>query len=72
MAADACNAEVVAGPAEATVMGNIGVVLSALGEIDGLYGIRKAVSESAELKCYAPDNGTEWENAYKEYIKILN
>ena len=53
-------------------MGNIGVVLSALGEIDGLYGIRKAVSESAELKRYAPDNGTEWENAYKEYIKILN
>ena len=72
MAADACNAEVVAGPAEATVMGNIGVVLLALGEIDGLYGIRKAVSESAELKRYAPDNGTEWENAYKEYIKILN
>lgn len=71
MAADACNAEVLAGPTEATVMGNIGVVLSALGEIDGLKGIRKAVSDSTELKRYMPNNSCDWERAYADYLKII-
>lgn len=71
MAADACGAEVLAGPAEATVMGNIAVCLSALGEIDDFAGIRKTVSESAELKRYLPEDSAVWETAYSDYLKIL-
>lgn len=71
MAADACNAEVLAGPTEATVMGNIAVCYEALGEIEGFDGIRQTVTASTELKKYAPQNNDEWEKAYERYIKIL-
>lgn len=71
MTSDACNVKVLAGPTEATVMGNIAVVYNALGEIEDLKGIRKAVSNSTDLKCYEPKENEVWENAYKEYVKIL-
>ena len=72
MAADACNAEVLAGPSEATVMGNIAVCFDALGEIEGFAGIRKAVSESTELKRYEPKENSAWEKAYEDYLKAVN
>ena len=71
MAADACNAEVLAGPSEATVMGNIAVCYAALGEIKDFAGIRQTVSDSTELKRYTPQNNEEWEKAYEDYLKIL-
>lgn len=72
MASDACNVQVLAGPSEATVMGNIAVVLSALGELKGLTEIRKAVSNSTELKEYTPKNSEAWEKAYDNFVGILN
>ena len=72
LTADACNAEVLAGPAEATVTGNIAVAYSALGEIGGLKEIRKVVSSSTELKSYKPENSGEWEQHYKTFLKILS
>ena len=71
MTADACNVEVLAGPTEATVMGNIAVAYCALGEIEGFAGIRKAVTDSTELKRYTPNQNTAWEKAYEDYLKIL-
>ncbi len=71
MAADACGVEVVAGPAEATVMGNTAVALAALGEIKDFKGIRQAVINSAELKHYSPENSAEWEKAYEVYKKVI-
>lgn len=71
MTADACNVEVSAGPTEATVMGNIGVVYTALGELENLADIRRAVANSTELKKYKPQNNAEWEKAYAEYIRAV-
>lgn len=72
MTADACNVEVLAGPTEATVMGNIAVAYNALGELKDFKAIRKAVSDSTELKHYFPANSEAWEKAYEDYVKILN
>ncbi len=72
MTADACNAEVLAGPAEATVMGNIAVAYYALGEIKDFADIRKTVSDSTDLKRYVPENADLWEKAYSEYLKVTN
>lgn len=72
MASDACNVQVLAGPSEATVMGNIAVVLAALGELNGLSEIRRAVSNSTELKEYTPKDNAAWEKAYADFVKILN
>ncbi|MCQ2449501.1 MAG: rhamnulokinase [Clostridia bacterium] len=71
LTADACNVEVLAGPTEATVMGNIAVVCYALGELKDLTDIRKAVSDSTELKQYLPQNSEAWEKAYADYLKVL-
>ena len=71
MTADACNVKVLAGPDEATVMGNIGVAFYALGEIKDFKHLRKVTSASTSLKQYDPQNNELWEKAYGEYIKIL-
>ena len=68
----ACNVEVLAGPSEATVMGNIAVAYTALGDIKDLKDIRRVVSNSTELNQYLPENSEAWEEPYKEYLKILN
>ena len=72
LTADACNAEVLAGPTEATVMGNIAVGYYALGEIKDFADIRKTVSNSTDIKHYSPENPEAWEEAYERYLKIMN
>ena len=72
LTADACNAEVLAGPTEATVMGNIAVAYYALDEIKDFADIRKTVSNSTDIKHYLPENPEAWEEAYEHYLKIMN
>ncbi len=71
MTADACNVEVLAGPSEATVMGNIAVAYAALGEIGSFEEIRRVVSDSTELKQYLPKDNAAWETAYADYKKVI-
>ena len=70
MTADATGRRVVAGPVEATAMGNIAVQLMALGEIEGLSGIRKTVMASADTKEYMPSGAPGWEEAYRTFKKV--
>jgi rhamnulokinase/L-fuculokinase len=72
LTANACNAEVLAGPTEATVIGNIAVVYYALGEIKDFADIRKVVSNSTEIKHYTPDDSAAWDKAYEKYLEIIN
>ena len=71
MTAAACNVKVLAGPTEATVMGNIGVTFCALGEIKDFEEMRKVSIASTDLKIYEPENSDVWEKAYDDYLKIL-
>ena len=71
MTSDACAVKVLAGPTEATVMGNIAVAFYALGEIKDGKDIRKIVSASTELKVYEPQDSDAWEEAYKNYLKVI-
>ena len=70
MTSDACNVNVLAGPTEATVMGNIAVAYNALGEIADFTEIRKVVSQSTEIKTYTPQGSELWENAYRDYLRV--
>lgn len=72
MTADACNIMVVAGPAEATAMGNIAVQLIAAGEIKDLKQARKFVQNSVELKEYRPKDATLFEQEYHQFKLILS
>lgn len=44
--------KVIAGPGEATAIGNIGAQMIASGVYEDLWMFRKAVSESFDVKCY--------------------
>ena len=70
MAASSCGIEVLAGPTEATALGNVGVQFMALGEIDGLKGLRKVILNGFEGKRYAPEQAAEWDRAYAEFLKV--
>jgi rhamnulokinase len=71
MTANACDIEVIAGPTEATVMGNIAVQFIALGEIKNLTEARRIIRNSTKMKIYKPVQNEEWQKAYIEYEKLL-
>ena len=68
-AADATGKKVIAGPAEATAIGNILMQAKATGQIKTLAEARKLVCNSFELKQYQPQNTSLWEKQYKKLHK---
>jgi len=69
--ADACDRPVVAGPIEATAIGNILVQAMATGDIKSLAEARGVVLESFEVKRYEPLQVKRWEQAYVRFKEIL-
>jgi rhamnulokinase len=60
LTADACGIPVVAGPAEATALGN--ALVQAMGDrrVRGLLEAREVVRESAVVQVFAPSGNTDW------------
>lgn len=71
LTADACGKKVTAGPAEATVFGNIALQLIALGELKDLKEARKVTLNSPDISNYEPKEKENWDKAYETYISIL-
>ena len=71
MTAAACGVEVLAGPAEATVTGNIAVQLMHLGEIKDLWQARKVIRDSVPVASYQPETPEEWDAHYDQYLKAI-
>ena len=71
MTADACKVPVIAGPVEATAMGNAVVQMMALGEIRDVWDGRKVVAASEEPKHYLPQNSQSYDDAYARFVSIL-
>lgn len=71
MTADSCGIEVVAGPIEATVLGNIAVQLIASGDIRDIAEARKIIADSEELKLYSVKDNSAWSEAYERFCKIV-
>jgi rhamnulokinase len=70
-AADAMQRPVVAGPIEATAMGNILMQALALGHISSLAQGREVVRNSFRVRTYDPGDAAPWEDAYGRYLKLL-
>ena len=68
--ANATGSRVVAGPIEATALGNIAVQLMAQGAIASLAQAREVIAASSELKYYEPQDRELWEAALKQYRTI--
>ncbi len=70
--ADATGLPVVAGPAEATAMGNIMVQALGLGYVRSLSEIRSVVRRSVELKMYTPREREDWEGAFARFQELID
>lgn len=67
MTADATGLEVVAGPAEATAVGNLAVQALACGQLAGPGHIRDLVLRSCTLKTYRPKEAELWNKKIESY-----
>jgi rhamnulokinase len=67
MTADACGRPVIAGPVEATSIGNILVQAMATGDVASLADARAIVRNSFEVKRYQPIDTAKWDEAYGKF-----
>jgi rhamnulokinase len=70
-AASATNHRVVAGPVEATAIGNILMQMLAVGQIASLDEGRAVVQRSFPVETYHPQHQSAWAEAYARFLKIL-
>jgi len=68
--ADATGCEVVAGPVEATALGNILIQAIALGWLSSLKEGRALVRRSFDVTTYRPDNTPPWDEACRRYLAL--
>jgi rhamnulokinase/L-fuculokinase len=69
--ADANGRRVIAGPVEATVLGNVALQLIAAGQIKDLKEARRIIGQSPDITRYEPGDVDAWEEAYKRYKEII-
>ena len=72
LAAQACNVPVIAGPVEATAIGNLLAQMMAVGAIKDLAEARRVVANSFEMKHYEPTTErAAWDEAYARFCKLV-
>ena len=69
-AADATGRTVVAGPVEATAIGNILVQALALGHVSTLSEARALVRRSFDVETFEPSDTSAWDEAYERYLAL--
>jgi len=68
--ANATGLPVIAGPMEATAVGNLLVQAMGLGLISSLDELRAIVRESFPLRRYEPKDGPQWQAAYERFQEV--
>ena len=68
--ANALGIPVIAGPSEATAIGNIMIQAKAAGCVDSLTEMRQIIRDSIPLEEFLPENKSEWEKAYLKFLEI--
>jgi rhamnulokinase len=71
LTSDATGKQVIAGPVEATAIGNALVQAIALGHLGSLVEGRKLVANSFPLQTYNPLSTGSWDDAYERFTKLL-
>lgn len=66
--ANSLNIPVIAGPSEATAIGNILVQALALGKINDVSELRQIVKNSFPILEFKPENTKKWNDAYYNYL----
>lgn len=71
MTANACGIPVIAGPVEATVLGNAMVQFIAAGEFSDLSQARQALIRSVKPEVYEPRDIESWNQAYDKFCGCI-
>ncbi|MBX6313847.1 MAG: rhamnulokinase [Isosphaeraceae bacterium] len=69
--ADACGRPVLAGPVEATAMGNLLMQAMGRGRISSLADLRAVVAHSFPVRTYEPRDPAAWDEAAGRFTKLL-
>jgi rhamnulokinase len=69
--ANSIGIPVVAGPSEATAIGNIMMQAKAVGLVNSLHEMRSVIKASVTPEVYMPGDKEDWNDAYKKFIAIL-
>ena len=72
MTAGANGRKVIAGPVEATALGNIAVQLMALGEIKDVKEARQIIADSETTYEYLPQDTEKWNTAYEKFKTFIH
>lgn len=72
MTANAIGIPVVAGPGEATAIGNIMMQAKGLGIVDSLQEIRDIISNSVSPEIFYPEDTGLWDTKYDQFLTIIN
>jgi rhamnulokinase/L-fuculokinase len=70
--ASCCNLPVIAGPAEATALGNIIIQLQALGDITDIAEGRKLIAGTEPLKTYMPVSADDWDSGFERFSMLVS
>ena len=70
-AANATGRPVVAGPVEATALGNVLLQMLAVGQIKSLREGRELVRRSFPVETYEPQDTAVWAEAYQRFLPLL-
>lgn len=69
--ADATGLPVIAGPVEATAIGNIAVQAMGAGQLSSLDDVRQLVRRSFEMRTYEAGERGPWDEAYDRFLRLL-
>ena len=72
MAADAAKRRVVAGPVEATAIGNLVMQAVAHGAIGSIAQAREIIRASFEVQEYRPRQTDVWDEAYERFQQLVS
>ena len=70
LAANATGRPVLAGPVEATAIGNLLIQAIALGELDSLAGLRSVVRQSFPIQTFQPQASDQWRQARERFAAL--
>ncbi len=71
LTADATQRKVIAGPVEATAIGNIMIQALARGFVKSIDEAREIIRKSFEVSVYEPRSEISWNDAYSKYLEIM-
>lgn len=71
-AADACGRRVVAGPIEATAIGNLMMQALADGSVSSIAEAREVIRRSFPVEEYEPQNTAAWDEGYDRFQRIMS